>query len=84
MNKYSIRFNKSRGLPGRGSLDHAWRVFEGNEDDPNRKEYLVKNFRLNVPAFSDREFNTEDWNVACYGILTIDKESSTAIISQEE
>ena len=84
MVKYSIRFNKSRGQPGRGSMDHVWRVFEGNEDDPDRKEYLVKNFRLNVPAFSEKEFNTEDWNVACYGELVIDRETSTAIISWKD
>lgn len=76
MNKYRIRFNKSRGLEGRGTKDHVWRVFEGN------KEYLLKNFQLNVPSTSERESNSEDWNVVCYGVMTIDKETSTAIINE--
>jgi len=78
MNKYRIRFNKSRGAPGRGTVDHAWRVFEGN------KEYLVKNFEIKVPSFSEKDDNGADWNVVCYGVLTLDKETSTAIITGEE
>ena len=76
MNKYRIRFNKSRGLEGRGSKDHVWRVFEGD------KEYLFKHFKLNVPSTSEKETNSEDWNVVCYGVMTIDKETSTAIINE--
>jgi hypothetical protein len=75
MNKYRIRFNKSRGQPNRGSLEHVWRVFEGD------KEYLFKNFKLNVPSTSEMETNSQDWNVVCYGIMTIDKDTSTAIIN---
>jgi len=77
MNKYRIRFNKSRGQQGRGSMDHAWRVFEGD------KEYLFKNFKLNVPSVSEKENGSEDWNVVCEGILKIDKETSTATIDRE-
>lgn len=73
MNKYLIRFNKTRGKPGRGTIDHVWRVFENN------KEYLFKNVQINVNSFSER--TGEDWNIACYGILTIDRETSTAIIN---
>ena len=40
MNKYHIRFNKSRGQPGRGTPDHVWRVFE------NGQEYLVKHVKF--------------------------------------
>jgi len=76
MNKYRIRFNKSRGIEGRGSKDHVWRVFEGD------KEYLFKNFKINVESFSEKEENSEDWNVACYGVMTIDKDTSTAIINK--
>jgi len=72
MNKYRIRFNKSRGQDGRGTVDHAWRVFEGD------KEYLFKNVRINTPSFSERE--GDDWNICCYGLLTIDRETSTATI----
>ena len=76
MNKYRIRFNKSRGQPGRGTVDHVWRVFDG------KKEYLVKNFKLNVESFSEKENNSEDWNVCCYGELELDRETSTAIINK--
>ena len=77
MNKYAIRFNKSRGQQGRGSMEHVWRVFE------NDKEYLFKHFKLNVPSTSEKEENSEDWNVICQGVMTIDKETSTAIINRE-
>ena len=75
MNKYAIRFNKTRGMEGRGTLDHCWRVFE------NGKEYLFKNFQINVPSQSEKETDSEDWNVVCHGVMTIDKETSTAIIN---
>ena len=78
MNKYRIRYNKSRGTNGRGTFAHAWRVFEG------QKEYIVKNFRLNVPSFSEKEDNSEDWNVVCYGYLTLDRNTSTAIINGDK
>jgi len=78
MNKYRIRFNKSRGQPGRGTVDHAWRIFEGE------KEYLVKHFKLEVPSFSEKEDNSQDWNLVCYGVLTLDRVTSTAIISGEQ
>lgn len=75
MNKYLIRFNKSRGNPGRGTSEHVWRVFE------NGKEYLFKHFVLNVPSTSEKAADSEDWNISCYGIMTIDKETSTATIN---
>jgi len=75
MNKYAIRFNKSRGQEGRGTMDHCWRVFE------NGKEYLFKNFQLNVPSKSEKDANSEDWNVVCQGVMTIDRETSTAVIN---
>jgi len=73
MNKYKIRYNKTRGQPNRGTIDHVWRVFE------NDKEYLFKNVNINVPSFSERD--GEDWNICCNGELTIDRETSTAIIN---
>ena len=72
MNHYLIRFNKTRGLPGRGTEDHVWRVFEGE------KEYLCKHVKINVPSYSERTLG--DWNIACDGTLTLDRETSTAII----
>jgi hypothetical protein len=77
MNKYRIRFNKSRGQENRGTVDHVWRVFEGD------KEYLVKNFKLNVLSESEAEANGADWNLVCYGYLTLDRDTSTAIINKE-
>ena len=77
MNKYRMRFNKSRGQEGRGTLEHAWRVFEGD------KEYLVKHFKLNVDSFSEKEEHSEDWNLVCYGVLVLDRKTSTAVINGE-
>ena len=73
--KYAIRFNKSRGQAGRGTPDHVWRVFEVG------KEYLFKNVKINVPSHS--EYDGGDWNIACEGIMLIDRETSTAIISKD-
>lgn len=73
--KYLIRFNKTRGQPNRGTMEHVWRVFEGE------KEYLVKHVNINVPSFSER--TGEDWNIACEGILTFNRETSTAIINND-
>ena len=72
MSKFLIRFNKSRGQDGRGSMDHVWRVFE---DD---KEYLFKHVKINVPCWDER--TGEDWSIACLGNLKIDRVTSTAII----
>lgn len=74
MNKYSIRFNKTRGQPGRGTPDHVWRVFEGD------KEYLFKNLNITVPVRSEKDANGADYNIVCYGALSIDKDTSTANI----
>ena len=75
MNHYLIRFNKSRGEPGRGTLEHAWRVFE------NGQEYLVKHFKINVPVVDKTD--GMDWNVSCHGFMTLDREKSIAIIEGE-
>lgn len=71
---YHIRFNKSRGQEGRGSIDHVWRVFEGE------KEYLFKNLDITVPVKSEKDANGVDYNIVCQGTLSIDRESSTALI----
>jgi hypothetical protein len=67
-----IRFNKQRGNPGRGTRDHVWRVF-----DNDGKEFLAKHVRISVPSWSHKEENSEDWNIACDGLLRIDRETST-------
>jgi len=76
MDHFLIRFNKSRGQAGRGTIDHVWRVFQ------NKKEYLVKHVKINVPSQSER--TDEDWNIACDGYLKLDRDTSTAIIVGEE
>jgi len=74
MNKYQIRFNKTRGQAGRGSVDHVWRVFE------NGKEYLFKHLDIRVPVRSEKDENAVDYNIVCVGFLDIDRDTSTAII----
>jgi len=74
MNKYRIRFNKSRGEAGRGTMDHVWRVFEGD------REYLFKHLDIHVPVKSEKEAGSEDYNIVCFGVLNIDRDTSTAII----
>lgn len=75
MAEFLIRFNKSRGQPGRGTAEHVWRVFEDG------KEYLLKHVKINVPSYSVR--TDEDWNIGCQGVMTIDRETSTAIIEEK-
>jgi hypothetical protein len=75
MKTYKIRFNKSRGQEGRGTIDHVWRVFE------DEKEYLFKNLNITVQVKSEKDANGVDYNIVCQGNLTIDKETSTAIIA---
>jgi len=74
MNTYQIRFNKSRGQEGRGSMDHVWRVFE------NGKEYLFKGLDISVPIKSEKDANGIDYNITCKGYMKIDRDTSTAII----
>ena len=72
MSHFIIRFNKTRGMQGRGTPEHVWRVFE---DD---KEYLLKNVQINVPSYGAK--TGEDWSICCDGSMTIDRETSTAVI----
>lgn len=73
MNKYLIRFNKSRGQPGRGSEEHVWRVFE------NGQEYLARHVRIQVPSWS--EADGPDWNIACVGTMLFFVDTDTAVIT---
>jgi hypothetical protein len=34
-----------------------------------------------VPSASERDGTSENWNVTCEGIMTIDRDTSTAIIN---
>ena len=78
MNTYQIRFNKTRGMAGRGTMDHVWRVFE------NGKELLFKNLDITVPVKSEKDENGADYNIVCQGFLTIDRDTSTAVIAAED
>lgn len=72
MAQFQIRYNQTRGQPGRGTMDHVWRVFEDG------KEYLTKNVEINVPC---RGLKTgADYSMVCEGTLHLDRETSTAII----
>lgn len=75
MKTYHIRFNKSRGQEGRGTVDHVWRVFEGE------KEYLFKHLDINVPVKSEKDANGVDYNIMCMGYLKPDRVTSTAVIT---
>ena len=75
MNKYTIRFNKTRGQTGRGTVDHVWRVFE------NDKEYLFKHLDITAPVKSEKDLNGSDYNIVCYGFMSIDRNTSTAVIT---
>ena len=77
MNTYRIRFNKTRGQAGRGSMDHVWRVFE------NDKEYLFKHLDITTPVKSEKDKNGVDYNIICQGYLSIDRDTSTARITTE-
>lgn len=76
MKTYRIRFNKTRGQAGRGTMDHVWRVFEDG------KEFLLKNLDITVPVKSEKDANGVDYNIVCKGYLTLDKNTSTAIITE--
>ena len=73
MSNFHIRYNQTRGQPGRGTVDHVWRVFEDG------KEYLVKNVEINVPCKGEK--TGADWSMVCKGTLSLDRETSTAIIA---
>lgn len=75
MSHITIRFNKNRGQPGRGTLEHVWRVFNEGQ------EYIVKKIIINVQSYGEKEHNGNDWNIACDGVLEIHKETSTAVIN---
>jgi hypothetical protein len=77
MNTYHIRFNKTRGQEGRGSVDHVWRVFENN------KEFLFKNLDITAPIKSEKDANGVDYNIVCRGYMTIDRNTSTAVIASK-
>jgi hypothetical protein len=77
--KYRIRFNKTRGQPGRGTAEHVWRVF-----DESGKEWICKNIQINVSSFGQKEEASEDWNIVAEGFISVDKYTSTVTINLQE
>ena len=75
MNKYLIRFNKSKGQEGRGSEAHVWRVFE------NGVEHLATDVMINVPSWG--ETDGPDWNIACRGKMYKVLPTDLIIINKE-
>jgi len=73
--KFRIRFNKTAGQPGRGTIEHKWRVF-----DETGKEYLCKNVILRKDAWTEPDANGVDYNMCCIGEIDIVRESSTIAI----
>lgn len=74
MNKYCIRFNKARGQPNRGSLQHVWRVFENNQ------ELLAKHVRICVPSWTELDSNGVDYNISCIGSMQFYTDTDTVVI----
>ena len=84
MSKFLIRFNKTRGMPGRGTSDHVWRVFEIDNDLKSTKEYLSKHIKINVPCQDEVSSDGKghnDWNICCEGLIEFDKNTSTITIN---
>ena len=77
MRKYEIRFNKTRGQPNRGTINHVWRVFEDG------KEYLAKYVKIQVPSWSEMDQNGLDYNISCYGKMLWFNDTDTAVIVNE-
>ena len=57
-------------------MEHVWRVFE------NGKEFLFKNLDITVPIKSEKDANGADYNIVCQGYMTIDRNTSTAVIAK--
>lgn len=74
MNNYTIRFNKSRGQPGRGSMLHVWRVFEDG------REILAKHVRIETRSWTELDANGQDYNIACYGRMMFFDDTDTVVI----
>lgn len=73
--KYRIRFNRSAGQPGRGTVDHKWRVF-----DETGKEWLCKRVYLMVTSVTEKDPNSNDWNIVAHGDMEIYKSESMIVI----
>jgi len=73
--KYRIRYNKTAGQPGRGSVDHKWRVF-----DEDGKEYICKAVKIHTLCWTEQDPNGVDWNMVTEGKMIKEKLSSSIAI----
>jgi hypothetical protein len=73
--KIKIRFNKTRGQPGRGTPDHVWRVF-----DPNGKEFICKHILILTKCQSEKDENGQDYNIVAEGNMGINYDESRITI----
>ena len=73
--RYRVRYNKTAGQPGRGTVDHKWRVF-----DEDGKEYICKAVRIQSVAWTDIDPNGVDWNMVTEGTMIKEKSTSTVVI----
>jgi hypothetical protein len=71
--KYRIRFNQSRGQLGRGTVEHVWRVLQGD------MEWLARHVIIEVPSRSEQE--GQNWNIVCEGTLLFFEDTDTAVIT---
>ena len=69
--KFRIRYNKSAGQPGRGSIDHKWRVF-----DEEGKEYICKEVYIHPASWTEKDRNGNDYNIVTFGEMRIEKKYS--------
>jgi len=74
VNKYTIRFNKTRGQPGRGTAEHVWRVFE------NGHEILARHVRIETKSWTEVDENGVDYNIACNGVMMFYNDTDTVVI----
>ena len=72
---FRVRYNKSAGQPGRGTIDHKWRVF-----DETGKEYLCKAVRIQTNAWTEIDPNGVDWNMVTEGTMIKEKSTSSIVI----
>mgnify|MGYP007003120016 CR=1 FL=1 len=70
--KYRIRFNQSRGQPGRGTVEHVWRVLQGNN------EWLARHVIIEVLSRSEQE--GQNWNIVCDGDMLFFDDTDTVVI----
>jgi hypothetical protein len=75
--KYRIRYNQTAGQPGRGSVDHKWRVF-----DETGKEFLCKAVVINTRSWTEIDPNGHDWNLVCDAEMQIDRKKSTIFLDR--